>query len=87
VAVAAGGWSVSRRAAGKLESETMTNIAEALEQEIQRNRELLKLYEEIPTGKFGAMMIDLDIKNAVAALASGDVVKIIEAYEAMKDNE
>jgi hypothetical protein len=65
----------------------MRNIAEASEQEIQRNRELLKLYEEIPTGKFGAMMIDSDIKNAVAALASGDVVKMIEAYNAMKDNE
>jgi hypothetical protein len=32
-------------------------------------------------------MIDLDIKNAVEALASGDVIKILEAYEAMKDNE
>lgn len=63
------------------------NMAEALAKEIERNRELLKLYQEIPTGVFGAMMIDLDIKNAVEALASGDAIKIIETYESMKDNE
>jgi hypothetical protein len=65
----------------------MANIAEALAKEIERNRELLEEYKKIPTGVFGAMMIDLDIKNAVEALASGDVIKILEAYEAMKDNE
>ena len=63
------------------------SVAEALVDEIDRNRKLLELYKEIPTGAFGAMMIDADIKNAVEALASGDVVKIVEAYEAIKDNE
>lgn len=63
------------------------NVAEALADEIERNRKLLELYKEIPTGAFGAMMIEYDIKNAVDALASGDVVKIVEAYEAIKDNE
>lgn len=63
------------------------NVAEALVDEIDRNRKLLELYKEIPTGAFGAMMIDRDIKNAVEALASGDVVKIVEAYEAIKNNE
>ena len=63
------------------------NIAEALAKEIQRNRELLELYKEIPTGAFGAAMIDLDIKKAVDALASGDAIEMIEAYNAMKDNE
>ena len=63
------------------------NLAEALASEIQRNRELLKLYEEIPTGAFGAMMIELDITNAVKALASGEVIQIAQAYEAMKNNK
>lgn len=63
------------------------NVAEALVEEIDRNRKLLELYKEIPTGAFGAMMIDRDIKYAVEALASGDVVKIVEAYEAIKNNE
>jgi len=63
------------------------NLAEALAQEIERNRKLLDEYRKIPTGVFGATMIDLDIKNAVEALASGDVIKILQAYEAIKDNE
>lgn len=63
------------------------NLAEALAKEIDRNRELLEEYKKIPTGVFGAMMIDQDIKAAVDALASGDVVKIAQAYEAIKDNE
>lgn len=63
------------------------NLAEALAKEIQRNRDLLELYKEIPTGVFGAIMIDLDIKNAVDALASGDVIEMAQAYEAMKNNE
>jgi len=63
------------------------NLAEALGQEIQRNRELLKRYEAIPTGMFGAIMIEQDIKKAIAALASGDVIQIAKAYEAMKNNE
>lgn len=65
----------------------MKNLAEALAEEIQRNRELLEEYKRIPTGVFGATMIDLDIKNAVDALASGDVVEMAQAYEAMKDNQ
>jgi hypothetical protein len=63
------------------------NLAEALTKEIERNRELLKLYQEIPTGAFGATMINADIKAGIEALASGDVVAIARAYEKMKDNE
>ena len=63
------------------------NIAEALAKEIKRNRKLLELYKQIPTGVFGATMIDLDIKNAVEVLASGDVIEIMKAHEALKDNE
>ena len=65
----------------------MMNLAEALAKEIERNRELLKLYQGIPTGAFGAAMINHDIKVAVEALASGDIVKIVQAYDAMKGNE
>jgi hypothetical protein len=63
------------------------NLAEGLEREIKRNRDLLEVYKEIPTGGFGAAMIEQDINNAVSALASGDVTKMVRAYEAMKNNE
>lgn len=65
----------------------MENLSEALTKEIQRNRELLEMYKTIPTGVFGAIMIDADIKAAVNALATGDVVQMARAYEAIKDNE
>lgn len=65
----------------------MSNVAEALEEEIARNRKLLELYKTIPTGAFGAMMIEKSISEAVDALASQDVVRIVTAYESIKNNE
>lgn len=66
----------------------MINLFEALTNEIERNSKLIHLYEEIgPVGAFGKIMIQADIDNAKKALASGDVVEIAQAYEAMKDNE
>lgn len=63
------------------------NVAEDLANEIDRNRKLLEVYKAIPTGAFGAKMIDAGIKRAIEALASGDAVEIIIAYEDMKSNE
>lgn len=68
-------------------SDEPANLAEALDYEINRNRELLDDYRKIPTGGFGATMIDRDIRNAVTALASGDVIQMLQAYSAMKNNE
>jgi hypothetical protein len=68
-------------------SEEPKNIAEAIALEIHRNRELLEVYRSLPTGAFGATTISIDIKNAVDALASGDVIKILQAYETLKKNE
>jgi len=45
---------------------------EELEKEIVRCEELLKLYQKIPTGFFGASMISMAIKNAQAVLLSGN---------------
>ena len=68
-------------------NDTPNNLPEAMEKEIQRNRELVDVYKTIPTGGFGAMMIDRDIKEGVAALASGDVIRILRSYESLKGNE
>ena len=70
-----------------MENKMGDNMATALAKEIERNRELLDAYKAIPTGGFGAAMIDADIKFAVSALASGDVIEIMKAYERMKNNE
>ena len=60
------------------------NLMEGLIEQANRCREVLKEYEKIPEGAFGAMMIRQDIANAEAAMASGDVIKMLAAYEALK---
>lgn len=64
------------------------SFSELLAKEIERNRELLEMYKELPggVGVFGAAFINRDINYAIEALASGDVVEMIKAYESMKDN-
>lgn len=69
-------------------SETKTkSVGEALPEEIERCQELLKVYDAIPAGAFGAAIIRGKIKQAVEASASGDVVQIIRAYNALKECE
>ena len=65
----------------------MANLAEALGDEIRRNTELLKMYEEIPTGAFAVALIKAKLEMALKALASGDCESIIYAYEELKDTK
>lgn len=61
------------------------NIIEGLQEEMTRNREILKFYEEIPQGAFGAMMIKKDIADAEKAIAEGDTLAMIRVYESLKE--
>lgn len=63
----------------------MANLMEGLINEMNRCRELLKEYEKIPEGVFGAAMIKQDIKNAEEAITENDVVKMLTAYQALKE--
>lgn len=66
----------------------MSSLATELPEEIDRNRKLLELYKGIgPAGAFGAAFIDQDIKAGVNALASGDVIQMLQAYKKLKENE
>lgn len=65
----------------------MSSVGEDIKVEIKRNQELQKMYQEIPTGFIGASMIQLDIDAAIKALAEGDIIKILTAYEKLKANE
>lgn len=62
----------------------MSSIGEELPKEMARVRELLPLYDAIPTGVFAATMMRADLDRAARALASGDVVQIVEVYESLK---
>lgn len=61
------------------------NVIEGIQAQCNRCRELIKQYEEIgPAGAFGKLMIQQDITEGEAAIASGDVVRMIRAYEALE---
>jgi hypothetical protein len=62
------------------------SLAEALPKEMERVRVVLGHYKEIgPAGMFGAGFIEADLREADRAVMSGDVVRMIQAYEKLKD--
>ena len=62
------------------------NLIEGLQQEMNRCRDLLKVFEDIgPTGQFGLAMIKAEIIQGEKAIASGDVVEMVGAYKSLKD--
>lgn len=61
-----------------------TTLGDALPKEIERCQELLAEYRKIPTGAFGAAMIEQDIKAAHKAIMEQDLPAMIRAYEALK---
>lgn len=62
----------------------METLADALPKEQQRVRELLPIYDAIPTGVFAATMMRQSLARAELAAASGDLVGMIAAYEDLK---
>lgn len=65
----------------------MKSIGEELPKQMARVRDhVLPHYVELgPVGMFGAAMIRGDLDRAAQALAEGDLVGMISAYEALRD--
>ncbi len=64
------------------------NLLDGLFEEMNRNRELLKVYEEIgPPGVFGHAMIQQKILAGEKAIAGGDVVEMVQAFKALQDSQ
>ena len=63
------------------------NLMDGLIKEMNRAREVLKMYEEIPQGAFGAVFIRQSITEAEKAISSGDVVAMLAAYHDLKEIE
>ena len=63
----------------------MANLVEGIQQECNRVREIIPLYESIgPAGAFGAAMLKQAIREGEAAIASGDALRCLAAYESLK---
>lgn len=67
-------------------SERIETLGDALPKEIQRCQELLVDYESIgPAGAFGVGFIRAHIATALKAIAEGDVVAMLQSYNALKE--
>jgi len=65
----------------------MPDLMDALLQELNRNRELVRLYRDFPEGTYAAGMIEQDIKSGERAIADNDVVRMLRSYERLKENK
>ena len=61
-----------------------TSVGDEFPKEQARVRELLGVYRSIPTGAFGAMMLEQVLQRADLAAMSGDVIAILRSYEELK---
>lgn len=61
---------------------------EGLLEEMNRNRELQKMYEEIGMpGMFGLSVLKAKLGQAERAVASGDVVAMLKAYKDLQESK
>jgi hypothetical protein len=64
----------------------MDSLGTALPREMARVRDVvLPEYLAIPTGIFAATMMRADLDRAATALAEGDVIEMLRAYESLKE--
>lgn len=59
-------------------------LGTALPKEMARVRELLPLYDSIPTGGFAAAMMRADLDSAARAMIEGDIVEMIRVFKSLK---
>lgn len=71
------------------EATTGFTLAEALPLEMARVRdELIPAYQSIgAAGSFGLHMLRLSLDNAAKAMAKGDVVEMLRAYQELKESQ
>lgn len=65
----------------------MTSVADDFVKEQERVRNLLAVYDSIPSGGFGAAAIREALARADRAAMSGDVIEILRSYEELKGCE
>lgn len=62
------------------------NLIEGIQSQCQRVRAIVPHYRDIgPAGEFGALMLEAAIREGEAAIASGDVVRMLSAFKSLED--
>lgn len=66
----------------------MANLIEGIQEECNRLRKFIPIYEEIgPAGMFGKAIIQADIQRGEASIAGGDVVEMLGTYTYLKEQD
>ena len=63
------------------------NLMEGLQKELARNREILEMYKEIPTGVFGATTIQTAIDTAENAIANNNITAMVTSLAELQETE
>lgn len=64
----------------------MDNLIEGILTECNRVRAIVPYYEEIgPAGAIGAAILKAAIREGEAAMASGDVVRMVQAFKSLQE--
>ena len=65
----------------------MSNLVEGIQQQCSRVRDvLLPAYKEIGSaGQFGSLMLQAAVREGEAAIASGDIVRMVRAYKMLEE--
>jgi len=63
------------------------NIIEGIQEQCNRCRELIDVYNTIPAGVFGASFIQQAINEGEKSIASGDVVRMLSAFKELESCE
>lgn len=63
------------------------NLIDGLNTELKRAKELMEVYESIPTGGFGAAMIQQTIDHAELSMQTDNTVEMVKAYQRLQNLE
>lgn len=70
------------------EEIAMTTLADEIQSELKRNRELLVQYKEIgPPGTFAFAMIEQQIADTKRAILEADTVQMIRCLESLQNSK
>lgn len=69
------------------ESVGYFTLFDGLNIELERARELLKIYESIPTGQYGATAVKQCIEHAELSIRTQNLPEMIKAYQELQKLE
>ncbi len=59
-------------------------LADALPKEIERVRDVIKVYRSIPTGTIAAIWMERDLEEANTAITSGDTASMVRMLNKLR---